>query len=634
MQANELKELFITVCDDARNGHTGYETRDTGVRALFKIDKALECFETNFLVAPLIENALRKIIDNYYVSMKSILDGSYTKLVERYTTLVKEIERSDAKHEWNESYKKISEVITQMGMTSDEEFLSDMASVANVLLDAFTTVRNGKHIKLQAGKGSSQKPVFVRDMPQFATIGEVFKHFKSIVYDSCIMFAAVCPTFSQAEDGLYEWARGYQPEMITNRQRNEKDFDPNTDLAHFKSKIVIAIKRGENIWFRIQSNTDVVHASSFNVYNGVERSVFLPLQIFFKEKPSEGESDCTALAVPGKNWGLDKIADPEQALWLPTLFWLLEREYFTNEIDEDEPVVILGEHIQPQLVDGQGKVVGQSVNRHLPAIIKNRVLPVDVMTVPDGIKTHSGCELVLQKLGITADDITGAPVMTAIEFSADERDFKYELWYRYRTALAVAAERKIKELYKHSGWRDRDMTEAEREVFLWYKNLVSLNKDRILEQASACGTHINKMSSFRVHGELSSNENDYLGRPITEVLHASDSRYKGWGEILFLMPETLAEKRPYAVLKITPETAEDISLLTGTAVKDLPWELQVWGVFKKHSQIDLRFSRNSYDGLKDPMLDIKRPYPFDPDIRYAFSKTEYKPVLKRLNETE
>ena len=619
MDTKEILDLFTQVIADADSSECKLEIKigdmRKNIRAIYydtmsQVEKAIESPETEVLVVPFLQGAMRYIPLLYHFSLEEYLDGKLQEKLDRYEALKKFLFESPVLVQWSETFQEVFKVIEKTGMHTNEELLKDPPRVAGILLDAFMFPKlyGTKRIKVAAGADSGMAPVLVKAMPRYATLGEFYDYICEIGIESCIMFAMIAPTYSQATDTVDAWAKkGTEPAY--NTLGNKKDFDPETEIQLQESYVAIGVKRGGNIWLNLHKS-DVARNNSFYEYG--KRKSYLPFQVLFNKAPA-ADTDCTALAFPGNAWRLDSIADEEQALWFPAFLWLLEREYYKGKVDPEEPVVAIRESVKLQS--------GSPQSSHLPAVRTKLSVSVDVMHVPPGIKTSAECEQLLSYLGLSEKDILDIAIAPTISYGSPE-EFEKNLWHRCRYALSIIAAKKM-----HDDWENNH-----KKLDAWYRQKCEENQAFILEQLGIHGSRIDQISSHIVDGRKAYHED---GSPVmdrgtqsVERTSIDDARsHSYYPKILFCLPTSLYGKRPPVAIRVGATEPEDLSLLAGIPSNELPWQYQIWG--KCAGGVPYNYSRCPND--IDPILLIGNLYSGTKTVHIAISKTEYKRQIQIKN---
>jgi len=465
MSVNDIVGLFCEVCEDAeaftsvhirRPNRPGSESASNlRYETCELIKKACKNIETQTLVIPLITGAMKHISTMYAVSLVELLSGAFEPRLQRYNTLIEELSSSPIALQWNDTYKKIGAVIEELGMAPDEKLLRDMPRVSEVMLSAFEFFDqyHTKTIKVASGVYSADsRSMFSRTMARFSTIGEFYDNFSMGAPENAMMIGMVAPTFDETRSPSTVWessvamkyATRYSGEhystedadiRIRNISKNNAGFDPAVEYDKVESRIVVGIKRGENIWLMIHDD-ESTHNGKFLNYHG-KRTSFMPFQVLFEDAPTP-DTECTDLAIPrSEAWNLLSILDAEQSLWLPTFIWLVQQRYFIGKVDTEEPLVYLNEMI---------KLAGGNENSNLPVVRKQLSITVDPFTVPDGCETIPECNDFLKHLCITEKDIEKAVLLPHTRFG-DEALYKRELWNISREALKFVAKHKLAKDY-------------------------------------------------------------------------------------------------------------------------------------------------------------------------------------------
>ena len=630
----ELFELFEKVCEDAvsfaqlsvrRPNHPSSESVSQIRYAAEKsVKQAMVAVETQPLIVPILSGAMKHITDMYAVSMRELLSGEFAPKRARYELLMTELDNSHIALEWDSTNKKISEIIQRLGLRPDPELLNDMPRVAEIMLNAFDFF--GQYhtdiIKVAAGRSSDDRPFLIRSMPRFSTTGEFYDFFNKVPTNSAIMVAAITPTYTQTKDSIGVWENEVsdkyrhrhsftRDERIHNMSKSDPNFDPDTAVDNHLSRIAVGVKRGENIWLIIHSDESSTNGKFLN-YHG-NRTSFMPFQVLFKDAPVPN-NDCTDLALPmGSSWNLLSLLDNEQALWLPTFLWLVEKKYFSATVDNTEQLVYLPDMVQVK--DG-------NANTSLPAVRKTLTVDIDPFTVPEELEYVTGPETdeFIKHLSIVKEDLAGA-VFTPRKNFGDEKTYFAELWYMQRSALAHLAKAKLM----------KDFWDNSKELYTFLSEAIENNRSFLLEELEkpesiihSITTHVIDKQPHVKGGEIVTKIGRYgYGIDAEIMLTTIDltRKQRHSHHAVICVPPTLYGKRPPVCISLDIKSPEELSFATGISVNELPWQFLMAGkaVMSHVSPFG--------QGRHDPMMVLDNPYKRFPGVNIAMGKKEYKEIF-------
>ena len=629
MDINELIKLFSKVCEDAAAFAQlsvrlpNRPSSDTASQLFYgaskSIEKALKNIETHSLVIPIITGAMEHITKIYAVSLEELLSGGFEARRARYEKLMTELNCSSIALEWSSTNKKISEVIERLGLHPDNNLLGNMPRVAEIMLNAFEFFDqyHTKIIKVASGESSDEKPFFMRSMPQCATIGEFYDLFKEIPTNSAIMLAVIAPTYTQSRDPLDVWKSKVKGEhqdnyneAIFNSRRRDKDFDPETAINNSASKIVVGVKRRENIWLIIHSDESPYNGNVLNFHG--QRTSYMPFQVLFPNAPTPNK-ECTNLALQTKSWNLLSIIDKEQALWFPTFLWLIEKRFFASDADANEPIMYLKEMVQAN---------NERNNSSLPVVQKLITLDIDPFTVPEsyGLETSPECNEFIKNLEITKSDIADAVFAPKSEF-ADESRYQQELWFAQREALAYLAKAKLK----------ADFRNNQKELYAYFINAIENNRSFLLSELEKSDSLIHSIAEHQIDGQPEMKDGKILTtkgsygygiNPVVMKTSADSAKRSSYSRrAIICSPPTLYGRRPPVCINLRVSTPEELSYVSGIPTKELPWQFALAGKCQK-SHVSPFESTNF-----DPMMVLDNPYKDFPTATIALGKKEYKQLF-------
>lgn len=586
-----------------------------------KIEQAQKSGKTAFLVEPLLESALTRMLPFYQVPMQDVINGGYLPKRKRLEELQKRLFESGAKSRWKAFSEELAENITQAGLRIDPERFRDISQICDVLLDALTffDAYATKIHRIRKGEDSCEKAVFLDAMPRFHTPAEFAEAFLTVERPCCIVFAAIAPTYRQFENQLEKWVRGSEEERIRNLRRNrgmtDGQIDAETDVSH--AQIVIGIKRGGNFWI-VQHFCEVPWKGEFTSYG--ERKSYLPYQIFFKGANGP-EDQCTALAVPREAYKISGLADEEQSLWLPAFLWDVKQRFFGKDLPQAETVEYFGESGAVHVL-GMGKSERAS---SLPAIRETFRVSIDAMRVPEGIAAFPLADKIFSLLEIGPEDIQGLP-LTPQNFLGTKEEFRLQSWKNARYALGGAAMKKFHTLFN---------TEIEEDIAFYIKHCRG-NVPFLLEQLSIPGSRVWEISYSVINGRQIFHPDgtpkikaDWRGTEIECEKTTADNgrvpRNNSFVRFKEFFPPIIAGKRPPAFVSIAPETPEDLALLCGIREEELPRLLRLMELFRP----GLRYCSDETGkdpmyravGLLDPLCRLNL------SLMFCFGKREFHSIL-------
>lgn len=587
-----------------------------------QIKKAYEHPETEFLVHPLLEMALTKVLYLYPLTMQQVLNTPEVVAAKasKVKSLQKLLQNDSLKNEWCKLAERIKAFSSQFGAQLVDEDVTDLAENAHIILDAIRVPDEWGSVKLQRGRTSDQKPVVYWNMPRFYTLSDFYDCFNNIRSESCIVFALIQERIRDTINPFENWLKGYESELVRNTIRHGGTLD---DPYVYTTRCVVGIKRGENIWYLFERGADeVVRSKTFRPYG--DRKSFMPYQAVF----TGSEEKTTDLVVRGNpSWDVRQIIDKEQAIWLPVMLYSVEKAFFTGNIDPLEEIVIQGKGIAISAPNARNAETAL-------AICMTYKMP-NAFVLRDDVASSTYNDFIIETLKITPDDIADAPFSFAPNEKVTESEIERKLWLMGRFAILRCANERAKADYDRvqldfiqngSGSLYRNPNPPA----TFSKDFVAAcqaNTENIISMINDPNSPIQEITSIVVNGEEYESTRGWGPKTIKATTSIDDGRKRrhdtqtAW---FFLPPEQEGKRPPYSI-RIIPRSFADLALLVGDSPITGDWRYQLW-------KRDKNATMNTDSRTQDPLNNYTHPYDSVAlQVRIAVSKRECKKLFPSLD---
>lgn len=604
--------------------------------------------KTEFLAMSILEDTFQKAYPLLLINVKDLVEGNMEQVnvAKRLIELFKE---NPYAKEWNEKAEKYRSLIEMLGFHVDSNDYTDLTSIMDPLLDAFTFYQGGKYsgppdiYRFSSGRQSNMKPQIMTDVCLFHSEKEIVDAMSSSGRESLIAFCAMEKTNRQVKDYFYEWFCGYADERQRNTIRNNNWTveEYMEGPAEFTRTVYLCVKSADTIWLTpmpYKNNGYKNFDDQSSKYYYGDRAGYAPYEVFYKDT-LPGDKDTTFLTIPKKGYPLSSIMDEMQKIWLPAFLDETIHMFFDNTPAATD--MYLPEETKIVIHKKEDNSIAGTIIPMGGTLPSSEAYTLEAISPEELFQDRLYLITLMNRFGINTESLIGVPILPVNCATMEDREKKIR--DNTKKAYIKALADKIAE-YMTVRWDIRD----------WVIDSVYSRKSSILTAVAEGAldtfttTIIDGMPILDDDGNqlyATSDRWPYRKEPKKmqtsnadrEVFCYSDLKRKMVPLTLWLGPSTAS--KPPVVLKIRPASRKDYLALFKAC--DVP-EPEFFQLVDELTQFYKEFSDilkgnivNQYGALSYyNREDRKLKSIFVPrfaDLNICMSKTSYKTMMKGRN---
>lgn len=504
-------------------------TRTTISSIWYELDSSVEKLEgdMDWIAIMLLKKYFGMLLPMLVVPAQEIIEGNMDRL-----NLIRDFRNKLEAHPlnavWTEKKKQVLSVAHHLGINRDALF-DDVAGYSECIIRARETdlfrIRKGKK-----GEGETHISPYIYSFDTERAFVDNLIHSKE---SRCIIVAKI--------------------------RESEKNVSYDGKIKH--PAVCVGVKNGENIFLSYPKTRTGQYSGDQKYYYG-ERCTYMPVSILEKDGKQTGN---TLPDGKEEKWVLAKLLDEERMIFFP--FHVI---YLISEAEKDElPLTFLREETSVFLPDQTCTypAVIQRNTVHLPDlkdVIRKQDGKVKFLTSKQ-IQTKSLLRM-FEYFNMSYGDIELEKVMPPYLCTED----KYQ---EYLEGILFelseqAIRKKIREYYFEgdSNINHSSFYKAEMQRCLYYGKQMPIFENLqngIYDDIAVL--RIDKKPFLDENGEqlLKDFGTWYSNKlPAIQYTEIDDGR-EGWNELVYFMPETLYNRRPPVVIRISPKTPEDYERVFG-----------------------------------------------------------------------
>lgn len=578
-----------------------------------------------FLGIPLIEKFIEMVLPYYKVSINDVISGKAERKVEHLKEFQSLLEQSEVYKRWDVVNDSIQKTIQTMSLPNNIYETGHLQYICDAIKNALTFLEKKQALLICSGDYADTLCKVVPYISLHRSVYEFTKQLEDSPNPSFITFGAVFPTFGDNEDRMYAYLHDMPCDVrVSNFSRNNRksieEIRSTEDSYHYQ--IIIGIKNGENIWEipTYVAQNCVFHKGYEDFFDYGERRTYLPLQVFFVDRPIPSK-ETKELAVVRSGYWLKDLIDSHQSVWLVSLLSELQKKFFKEvkrENKEKTYDVIFKEELRINLLKKEENATISQSQETLP-VVYNYQIEIDIENL---CTTEKERELI-DFLQIKPEDFIGLPVWNDDQYLNQKAAEDTLKWNASQILGKLAAERLMEKMDFYLG-------ENETEIHKRIKDRESQILSMLVErnpQIARCTTiyeHKKPIRSLCESAEVGKIAN------ITKYDSLTMKEYRK-RKTYFFYPKELENKKPPIIVNIFPQTTEELLCLLGYTEETAPEVLKYYGFLEfneKHRKKvfgNMVFSNqinSKNNSEREKFMDILK-------VQLWFGKREYKKIMER-----
>lgn len=446
--SERLEKLWSEIVEDTDVCHTTVAVYDAPIpisQLFFNLERELKEIGGNinqqFLGVPLIEKFIEMVLPYYKVSICDVISGKAQKKAEHLKEFQSLLEQSEVYKRWDIVNANIQKTIQAMSLPNNIYETEHLQYICDAIKNALTFLDKNETLLICSGEYADTTCKVIPYISVHRSVYEFTKMLKDSPNQSFITFGAVIPTFADNEDKMYEYLNDLPCDVrVYNFSRNErKSMDEiRSTEDSYNYQIIIGIRNGENIWEipTYVSRNYAFHKGYEDFFVYGKRRTYLPLQVFFKDRPSLSE-ETKELAVIRSGYWMKDLIDSHQSVWLVTLLSELQKKFFTKVKKETKGKtndIIFKEELRINL---RKKEEDASISQETLPAVYNHQIEIDI----DSLCTTEKERELIDFLQIKPRDFVGLPVWNDDPYLNPNTAEEALKWNAARIRGKLAAER-------------------------------------------------------------------------------------------------------------------------------------------------------------------------------------------------